>query len=177
MPLALTVNILSAYHKNRMTVISRIGAVEDLLAGRRTMKNLLKINLASILFALPVFAAIEGIGNALRISRITGWEYGRVERLITVLNIAGFILTGFLIVYITRRVLENRRISLISSFLWFPYFTLFTYGFASLFPLTVHEDKPTPVTGLIFIGILILHFLYLVFVQVFSIFLAAEEQK
>lgn len=141
------------------------------------MKYLLKINLASILFALPVFAAIEGIGNALRISRISGWEYGKVERLITVLNIAGFFLTGWLIVYVTRRMLGNRKIALVSSLLWIAYFTLFVYAFASLFPLTVHEDKPTPVTGLIFIGILILHFLYLVFVQGFSIFLAAEERK
>lgn len=141
------------------------------------MKYLIKLNLASIIFTLPVFAAIELIGNALRISRITGWEYGKVERWITLINITGFLLTGFLIVNVTRRILDNRRIAMISSLLWFAYFSLFVYLFASLFPMTVHEDQPTPVTGLIFIGILILHFVYLTIVQVCSIFLRTKEWK
>ncbi|MEK3684602.1 hypothetical protein [Paenibacillus sp. FSL R10-2736] len=139
------------------------------------MKYLVKLNLASIILALPVFAATELIGNALRISRITGWEYGKVERSVTLINIAGFLLTGILIVYLTRRILGNRRIAMITSLLWFAYFSLFVYLFAALFPMTVHEDKPTPVTGLIFIGILILHFLYLAIVQACSIFLTVRE--
>lgn len=141
------------------------------------MKYLLKLNLAGILFALPVFAAIELIGNRLRISRISGWEYGKVERAVTLLNIGGFALTGFLIVYVTRHVLDNRRMGLIAGLLWIVYFILFVYGFAALFPVTIHEDRPTPVTGLIYIGMLILHFAYLAIVQACTIFLKGEERK
>lgn len=43
--------------------------------------------------------------------------------------------------------------------------------------IKLNEDLPTPVTGLIFIGILILYFLYLAIVQACSIFLTVREDE
>lgn len=125
------------------------------------MKYFFKLNVVSILYALMVFVPLELMLNVYRISRLTNWEIGTVN-ILTDLTLMVEIIGGTILLYfLTKKWLEGRKANFWTVILWVPYFVLFIYVFASLFPITNGGDDPNPVTGLLAIGGLIVYPFYI----------------
>lgn len=122
------------------------------LLGDYCMKYFLKLNAVSILYALMVFIPIELMANVYRITRLTNWEIGTVNILTGLTLIIGIIGGTILIHFLTKKWLEWRKANFWTVILWIPYFVLFIYLFAFLFPITDGGDAPNSVTGLLAIG-------------------------
>ncbi|SEN02173.1 hypothetical protein SAMN05192533_10875 [Mesobacillus persicus] len=132
------------------------------------MKYFLKLNVVSILYALMLFIPLELMLNVYRISRITNWEIGTVNILTGVTLIIEIIGGTILLVFLTKKWLGERKANFWTGILWAPYFVLFIYLFASLFPITYGGDGPNPVTGLLAIGGLIVFPFYILILNFFS---------
>ncbi|MFF2753050.1 hypothetical protein ACFVR1_04730 [Psychrobacillus sp. NPDC058041] len=125
------------------------------------MKYFLKINVVSILYALMVFVPLELMLNVYRISRLTNWEIGTVNILTGITLIFEIIGGTILILFLTKKWLAGRKANFWTIILWVPYFVLYIYVFASLFPITNGGDYPNSVTGLFAIGGLIVYPFYI----------------
>lgn len=125
------------------------------------MKYFLKLNVVSILYAFIVLIPIQLMGNVYRISRLTTWEIDTVNMLIAAIIIVDVIGGTILLLFLTRKWLGDRKANFWTVILWIPYFVLFTYLIASLFPITYGGDAPNPVTGLIALGGLIVYPVYI----------------
>lgn len=132
------------------------------------MKYFLKLNVVSILYALMIFVPLELMLNVYRISRITNWEIGTVNILTGVTLIVEIIGGTILLVFLTKKWLGERKANFWTVILWAPYFVLFIYIFASLFPITYGGDDPNPVTGLLAIGGLIVFPFYILILNFFG---------
>ena len=99
--------------------------------------------------------------NVYRISRLTNWEIGTVNILTGITLIFEIIGGTILILFLTKKWLDGRKANFWTVILWVPYFVLFIYVFASLFPITNGGDTPNPVTGLLAIGGLIVYPFYI----------------
>ncbi|WP_042224220.1 hypothetical protein [Oceanobacillus manasiensis] len=121
------------------------------------MKYFLKLNVVSILWAFMFFVALELMLNVYRISRLTNWEIGTVNILIGVVIIVEIIGGTILVYFLTKNWLVGRKANFWTVILWLPYFVLFVYVFASLFPITNGGDTLNPATGLLAIGGLIVY--------------------
>lgn len=130
------------------------------------MKFFMKLNVVSILYALMLFVPIEIMINIYRISRLTGWDIGTVNTTVGVINIIGFIVCTILFIILIKNWLEGRKSNYWTILLWFPYFVLLIYIFASLFPINYGGDKPNPVTGLVTMGAMIVFPMYLVIINI-----------
>lgn len=104
--------------------------------------------------------------NIYRISRLTGWDIGTVNTTVGVINIIGFIVCTILFIILIKNWLEGRKSNYWTILLWFPYFVLLIYIFASLFPINYGGDKPNPVTGLVAIGVMIVFPMYLALINI-----------
>lgn len=133
------------------------------------MKYFLKLNVVSILYALLVFVPLELMLNVYRISRLTNWEIGTVNILTGITLIVEIIGGTILIFFLTKKWLVGRKANFLTIILWVPYFVLFIYVFASLFPITYGGDDPNPVTGLLAIGGLIVYPFYILILNFLSI--------
>ncbi|ASN03885.1 hypothetical protein [Virgibacillus necropolis] len=129
------------------------------------MKFFLKLNAISALYGFIFFIASELMLNVYRISEITGWELGFVTNVGVAIYIIGFILSTTLFINVRRKWLENRKAIFWSIILWFPYFILFIYLFASLFPITNPANEPNPGVGLIIMGAVIFYPFYLLLIN------------
>ncbi|WP_071395103.1 hypothetical protein [Bacillus tuaregi] len=129
------------------------------------MRFFLKLNVVSILYALMIFIPIELVFNVYRISRLTSWKIDNVIIVTGITNIVVFIFCTILLIRLTKRWLEGRKANFWTIILWFPYFILLIYIFASLFPLTNGGDYPNPVTGLLAIGGLIVFPIYILIIN------------
>ncbi len=125
------------------------------------MKYFLKLNVISILYALMVFVPLELMLNVYRISRLTNWGIGMVFILTGVTLIVAIIGGTILLFFLTKKWLDGRKAKFWTVILWVPFFVIFIYVFASLFPITYGGDSPNPVTGLIAIGGLIVYPFYI----------------
>jgi hypothetical protein len=125
------------------------------------MKYFLKLNVVSILYAFIVLIPIQLMGNVYRISRLTTWEIDTVNMLIAAIIIVDVIGGTILLLLLTRKWLGDRKANFWTVILWIPYFVLFTYLIASLFPITYGGDAPNPVTGLVALGGLIVYPVYI----------------
>lgn len=125
------------------------------------MKYFLKLNIVSILYAFIVLIPIQLMGNVYRISRLTTWEIDTVNMLIAAIIIVDVIGGTILLLLLTRKWLGDRKANFWTVILWIPYFVLFTYLIASLFPITYGGDAPNPVTGLVALGGLIVYPVYI----------------
>jgi hypothetical protein len=132
------------------------------------MEYFIKLNAVSLLYALMVFIPIELMVNVYRISRVTNWEIDTVNILTGVTFIVEMIAGTFLISHLTKRWLSGRKAKLWTVFLWVPYFVLFIYLIAFLFPLTYGGDAPNPVTGLTVITGLIAYPFYILILNVYD---------
>lgn len=61
--------------------------------------------------------------------------------------------------------MKGRKSSFGTAILWIPYFVLFVYILASLFPVTYEGDVPSSATGLLAIGALIAFPFYVLIVN------------
>lgn len=129
------------------------------------MKYFLKLNVVSILYALMVFVPLELMLNVYRISRLTKWEIGTVNILTGITLIFEIIGGTILILFLTKKWLDGRKASFWTVILWAPFFVLFIYVFASLFPITNGGDTPNPITGLLAIGGLIVYPFYILIIN------------
>ena len=125
------------------------------------MKYFLKLNVVSILYAFIVLIPIQLMGNVYRISRLTTWEIDTLNMLIAAIIILDVIGGTILLLLLTRKWLGDRKANFWTVILWIPYFVLFTYLIASLFPITYGGDAPNPVTGLVALGGLIVYPVYI----------------
>ncbi|MDQ0429457.1 glucan phosphoethanolaminetransferase (alkaline phosphatase superfamily) [Planomicrobium stackebrandtii] len=116
------------------------------------MKYFFKLNIISMLYALIVFIPFELMLNVYRISRLTEWSIGTVNILTSIVLLAAFIGGTMLIYSLTQKWLDQRKANLIAAILWLPYFVLFVFAFAFLFPITYGGDDPNPVIGLLAMG-------------------------
>ena len=130
------------------------------------MKYFLKLNVVSILYALIIFVPIQLMGNVYRITRLTNWEMGKVNILTGLTIIIGIIGGTILIHSLTKKWLEGKKANFWTVILWIPYFVLFIYVIASLFPITNGGDAPNPVTGLLVLGGLIIYPLYILIINI-----------
>ncbi|MGV3465714.1 MAG: hypothetical protein ACO1OT_10515, partial [Heyndrickxia sp.] len=64
-----------------------------------------------------------------------------------------------------KKVVKRSKIQFLGTILWFPYFVLFVYIIASLFPITYEGDAPNPATGLLTIGALIIFPIYILIIN------------
>lgn len=148
-----------------------------LARGGLLMKFFIKLNAVSALYGFILFIAVELMINAYRISRVTGWELGIVTNVSTAIYIIGFILSTALFIIVIKGWSENRKAFFWSIILWFPYFVLFSFLFASLFPINNPADEAGPGAGLIIIGALIFYPVYLLFINVFSTGIGIVEEE
>lgn len=133
------------------------------------MNYFLKLNVISILYALMVFVPLELMLNVYRTSRIINWEIGIVNILTGVTLIVEFIGGTKLLIFLTKKWLGERKGNFWTVILWAPYFVLFIYIFASLFPITYGGEAPNPVTGLLAIGGLIVFLFYVLILNFFCV--------
>jgi hypothetical protein len=129
------------------------------------MKHFIKLNVVSILYALMIFVPIQLMGNVYRISRLTSCNIGTVHTLGSVIIVAGFIFGSILLFLLTKKWLKGRKANFWAVILWVPYFVLFVYIIASLFPITYDGDAPNPATGLFAIGALIIFPIYILIIN------------
>ncbi|MBM7572368.1 hypothetical protein [Aquibacillus albus] len=125
------------------------------------MNYFLKLNVVSIVYALMVFVPFELMLNVYRISRLTNLEIGTVNFMTGVTLIVDIIGGTILLVFLTKKWLGKQKANFWTVILWAPYFVLFVYLFASLFPMTNGGDASNPASGLLAIGGLIVFPLYI----------------
>jgi hypothetical protein len=131
-------------------------------------ENFIKLNAISALYAFVFFISIELWLNFYRICRLTGLDGNSLNNMILALHIFGVIMCSFLFFILIKKWLEGKLMIYWSTILWFPYFILFTIVFAILFPITNQGDIPTPGTGFLLIGELIVYPLNLLFINFFG---------
>jgi hypothetical protein len=129
------------------------------------MKYFIKLNVISILYALLILVPIELMANVYRISRLTGWNIGTVIRLSSVSIVVVSIFGTILLFFLTKMWMEGRKANFWTVILWAPYFVLFSYIIASLFPITYGGDAPNPATGFLAIGALIIFPIYILIIN------------
>lgn len=111
-----------------------------------------KLQTVSMLYAVLAFVPVELMLNVYRISRMMNWDLDTVIMLSTVTSAAAVIGGTFLLYQLTGKWLGRRKANFWTAVLWFPYFVLFLYVFATFFPITYRGDLPAPVSGLVMIG-------------------------
>ncbi|CAM3325015.1 hypothetical protein FITA111629_15725 [Filibacter tadaridae] len=139
------------------------------------MNTFWKLNVISVLYAVMIFIPIELFINVSRISRLTGWDFDVINKVIGVSAIVSVILLSAFIHYLTKAWLYNRKSSFWSVLLWLPYLILFIFIFASLFPITKPADKGGPGDGILILGCLILYPLYVLLLNAFITFTSDEK--
>jgi hypothetical protein len=135
------------------------------------VNTFLKLNAISILYAFIIIIPIELFVNASRISRLTGSNLDEAGKVIGVVSIASVILLSALTIYTTKRWMKGRISSFWSVLLWFPYFILFTYIFASLFSITNPIDEGGPGDGFIILGLLFVYPFLVLLLNIFGIYM------
>nr|WP_295974750.1 hypothetical protein [uncultured Bacillus sp.] len=138
------------------------------------MKYFFKLNVVSILYALMILFPIELMANVYRISRLTGWNIGDVNTLSSITIVVVFIFDIILLFFLTKKWLKNRKANFWTVILWVPYFVLFAYIIASLFPITYGGDAPNPSTGLLAIGALMF---FPIFILIINFIGFTSEEK
>lgn len=125
------------------------------------MNYFFKLNIVSIIYALMMFIPLELILSVYRITRLTNWEFSTVNIVTCVTVIIVMVGATILLHFLTKKWLDGRKAKFLTVLLWVPYFILFIYVFASLFPMTNGGDEPNPVTGLFVMGGLIAYPFYI----------------
>lgn len=129
------------------------------------MNYFLKLNAVSILYAIMIFVPLELMLNVYRISRLTDWQIDTVIIFSDISIVAGFIFGTILLFFLTKKWMKGRKANFWTVILWVPYFVLFVYILATLFPIIYGGDYPNPVTGLLVIGALILYPIYILIIN------------
>lgn len=107
-----------------------------------------KINLYSLIAALPIFLTSEIMLNFYRSARIFNISLNTTS--ILGLTAVPLIIAIFSIVFY--KIVHPSAFYYIICILWLPYYLLLVYVFAQLFPIENRGEIPPPVTGLILIA-------------------------
>ncbi|QFF99189.1 hypothetical protein PB01_10295 [Psychrobacillus glaciei] len=84
-----------------------------------------------------------------------------ISLITAVLHIFGFLLLTILVYMFDKKWMQDKKSKYWSSILWLPYLIIFLFIFATLFPITYRGDVPSPASGLIIFGQLIIYPFYL----------------
>lgn len=127
------------------------------------IKNFVKINIMSFGYAVMLSFPIQLLANIYRIGRVFGWDVSLVNQVVYSLIFIMFILFTILFVILTRKYFAeySTKLRFISMILWFPYFVMINFAFSSLFPIVDRGELPTPVVGLLSLGAMIVHPIYI----------------
>lgn len=120
------------------------------------MRYLIRLNALSAIFALLPFIISELLVNVYRINRITGIEIDDINKVTSIACYVSLIIIFVIFVPLVLHFLPLRITNFFASIMWFPYYCLYVYFFAALFPAKNPADDPNPVSGLIIIAILLL---------------------
>jgi len=132
------------------------------------VKWFVKLNLMSAFFAIPFLLSIELMVNVYRISRVTGWDIDRVNKITNIYQMAGFVVTTLFFLFLVNRWMEGRTARYVSILLSILYLFMFIYIIKKGFPITFQGDKANPVSGLIILGEFLLFPLYIAVINVFG---------
>ncbi|MCP3032313.1 hypothetical protein LF817_13275 [Halobacillus sp. A1] len=130
------------------------------------MNIFLKINLFSILNAFVLFLAVELGLNVYEISDLFSLNQDVVMKLVTVLYIIGFIIFSFLLFKVVKKWMDKRKSSFWSIILWLPYFILFNFIFANLFPVNYPGHEPGAGAGFAMMFAVFIYPFYLLIINV-----------
>ncbi|WP_017754009.1 hypothetical protein [Calidifontibacillus oryziterrae] len=125
------------------------------------MKFFLRLNFVNMIYALMAFVPLELMLNVYRMSRLTDWSISTLNILIALSTITIIIGGTILLFFLTKKWLRARKAKYWTAILWFPYFVVFVYLFANLFPITYGGDTPNPVTGLLAIAAMVVYPFYI----------------
>lgn len=131
------------------------------------VKDFIKINTISVLYAFVLFISIELLINVYRISRLIGWNLDVIIFVIPLIIFIGIIVTTVLIIFMMKKWMINRKISYWSIFMWFPYFILFYGIFTYLFPLKNGETW-FPIFNLLIYVVVITYPIYIIIVNAYA---------
>lgn len=120
------------------------------------MRYFIRLNALSAIFALLPFIISELLVNVYRINRITGIEIDEIHKFTSIVSYVSLIIIFVIFVPLVLLFLPSKITNFVTAIMWFPYYCLYVYFFASLFPATNPADDPNPVSGLIVIAILLL---------------------
>ena len=133
------------------------------------MNYFLKLNIVSILYALLFFIPLELMLNVYRIARLTNWQIGTVNMLTGMVLLVSLIGGTYVIYRFMNKWMRGRKANFFTVLLWFPYFILFIYLYAAIFPITNGGDGPNPVTGLLALFGMIAYPVYIFILNLFTV--------
>lgn len=125
------------------------------------MKQFWKLNAISMLYALMVAIPVELMLNVYRISRIADLEIGTVNSLTGIVLLLEITLGTLLFYKLIQKWLGQKNSNYWTVILWLPYFILYIYVFATLFPISYGGDMPNPASGLMIIAGLFIYPFYI----------------
>ncbi|UJF27958.1 hypothetical protein [Planococcus sp. 107-1] len=125
------------------------------------MKQFWKLNAVSMLYALMIVIPIELMVNVYRISRVADLEIGTVNSLTGIILLLEVTLGTLLFYKLIQKWLGRKNSNYWTVILWLPYFVLYLYGFATLFPISYGGDMPNPASGLMIIAGLFIYPFYI----------------
>ncbi|QTM98359.1 hypothetical protein ERJ70_02925 [Sediminibacillus dalangtanensis] len=138
------------------------------------MPYFLKLNGVSILYALMALIPIQLTANIYRIYRLTGWKPTVVNGTLLAVTLTLFIVGTIGIFLLSEKWLKGRNAGFWTAVLWIPFFLIFTYWFAGLFPITNPGDQPNPASGVIILSGL---FAYPFYILILTYVNAPEKSK
>ncbi|MED4953916.1 hypothetical protein ABEO75_09870 [Paenibacillus macerans] len=143
------------------------------------IKNLVKINIMSFGFAVMLSFPIQLLANIYRIGRVFGWDLSLVNQVVYSLIFIMFILFTIVFVILTRKYFaeNSTKLRFISMVLWFPYFVLINFAFSSLVPIVDRGELPTPVVGLLSLGAMIIHPIYIFVINLLALLKLDNEKS
>ncbi|CEG23423.1 hypothetical protein BN1080_02399 [Planococcus massiliensis] len=125
------------------------------------MKQFWKLNAVSMLYALMIAIPVELMLNVYRISRVGNMEIGTVNSLTGIILLLEMTLGTLLFYKLIQKWLGRKNSNYWTVILWLPYFVLYLYGFATLFPISYGGDMPNPASGLMIIAGLFVYPFYI----------------
>ncbi|MCJ1909210.1 hypothetical protein [Planococcus ruber] len=125
------------------------------------MKQFWKLNAVSMLYALMIAIPVELMLNVYRISQVANMEIGTVNRLTGIILLLEVTLGTLLFYTLIQKWLGRKNSNYWTVILWLPYFVLYIYGIATLFPINDGGDMPNPASGLMMIAGLFVYPFYI----------------
>jgi len=110
----------------------------------------------SLFFAIILFIPTEMTVNIERIIRITGLSY-RMFYILDILLVILCIILFFKSICLMQEAMVRSRLTWALCLSWALYFVLMVYAMSRWFPVTRPADFPSPVLGLLLIGVLIIY--------------------
>lgn len=138
------------------------------------MKDFVKLNTVSVIYAFALFISIELIINVYRINRVMGWDVDVILLAIPLTILIVFILSTVLVIQLMRKWMIGRKISYWSVVMWFPYFIFFYTVFTYCYPL-VSGETMFPIFNLLIYGVILVYPIYILIVNLYATSIVSRE--